>query len=228
MATQAILIAVPALNGNSGWIDISALNEPRTLNFQAASTSDVISVEFAQGGLGQAAVSPASMTGTKQIKADNSCTHIRLTRTGGTGSCTFGVSGVVPATGVQQFKEVTITHAQLTAGAMAEDINLSSVLPPNAQVLGIDLYDFTPFSGGGAAAVAVTVGSSGDKDAIIGAADLFAAAVDGGPASMSLGIRPFKLFPAAAQLLARFIADVNVADLSAGSVTFGITFVVQP
>lgn len=124
-------------------------------------------------------------------------------------------------------RTVTVGHADLTASAMSEAINIGATLPANARILSTDIRALTPFSGGGAAAVTVDVGTSGDVDALVDGSNLFAAAVDGGPSTMPTGIRPNKTFVSSgAQLIATFISDVNVADLDAGSVTIDVTYYV--
>lgn len=124
-------------------------------------------------------------------------------------------------------RTVTIGHGNLTDADGSQTINIGAVLPANARILSVDMHTFTPFSGGGAGAVTVDVGTSGDADALVDGADLFAAAVDGGPSTMPAGIRPNKLFASAgAQLIATVAADVNVADLDAGAVTIDVLYCV--
>ncbi len=124
-------------------------------------------------------------------------------------------------------RTVTVGHADLDAAATSQTINIGATLPANARIVGYDIRALTIFTGGGAGAVTVDVGTSGDIDAIVDGSDLFAAAVDGGPSTMPLGIRPNKTFiTAAAQLIATFVADVDVADLTTGSVVIDVLYVV--
>lgn len=128
--------------------------------------------------------------------------------------------------GILQKKTVTVGHADLTAAATSQAVNIGTALPANARIIGVDMRSLTAFSGGSAGAVTVDIGSSGDVDALVDGANLFAAAVDGGPASMPAGIRPTKTYASATQLIATFIADVNVADLTAGSVVIDVLYMV--
>lgn len=118
----------------------------------------------------------------------------------------------------------TFTHADLTAAATSETLNVGAALPANARIYGFNIKLATPFSGGGAAAVSVEVGSAGDADAIVDGADLFAAAVDGQASSAPAGIAPYKHFALSTQITATFTSNVNVADLDAGSVTIEIYY----
>lgn len=123
-------------------------------------------------------------------------------------------------------RTVTVTHAELTAAALSQAINIGAALPAKARVLGFDLHALTPFSGGGATAVSVEIGTAGDVDAIVDGANLFAAAVDGGPSTMPLGVRPHKAFLTGGQLIATFTSDVNVVNLAAGSVIVDVWYAV--
>jgi hypothetical protein len=123
-------------------------------------------------------------------------------------------------------KTVTVGHADLTDADGSQAINIGTALPNNARIVGVDMRALTAFSGGTASAVTVDVGTSGDVDALIDGADVFAAAVDGGPATMPAGIRPNKMFASGGQLIATFAADDDVADLSAGSVIIDVLYTV--
>ena len=101
------------------------------------------------------------------------------------------------------------------------------MLPANARIVGASVKLATPFTGGGAADVKLDIGTAGDPDAIVNAADLFAAAVDGEASAMPSGIAPNKHFVAAgAQLTATVDADVNVADLTAGAATIDVLYTI--
>jgi hypothetical protein len=123
-------------------------------------------------------------------------------------------------------KTVTIGHADLTDADGSQTINIGTALPANSRIVGVDMHTYTPFTGGGAGVVTVDIGTSGDVDALIDGADLFAAAVDGGLATIPKGIRPNKFFAAGGQLTAQVDANVNVADLTAGSVIIDVTYTV--
>jgi len=127
-------------------------------------------------------------------------------------------------------RTVTVGHADLTdaVNGEAEAINIGATLPANARIIGVDIRALTVFSGGSASAVTVDVGTSGDVDALIDGADLFAAAVDGGPATMPQGVRPNKTFiTAGAQLLATFAPDAGhtLLGLTAGSVIIDVLYI---
>lgn len=63
-------------------------------------------------------------------------------------------------------------------------------------------------------------------DALIDGADLFAAAVDGGPATIPQGIRPNKSM-GAVQLIATFrCGSDDVADATAGAITIDVLYIV--
>lgn len=128
-------------------------------------------------------------------------------------------------------RTVTIGHADLTDGDDGDPqaFNIGAVLPANARIMGVDMRAYTPFTGGGASALTCDVGTSGDVDALVDGADLFAAAVDGGPASMPAGIRPNKTFASAgAQLIATLTPDGSTAgtDYTAGAVTIDVLYAV--
>lgn len=125
-------------------------------------------------------------------------------------------------------KTVTVGHADLTDADGSQTINIGTALPVNARIVGVDMRSLAAFSGGTASEVTVDVGTSGDVDALVDGADLFAAAVDGGPATMPPGIRPNKTFAAGAQLIATFAANDDVADLSAGSVVIDVLYIAPP
>lgn len=128
-------------------------------------------------------------------------------------------------------RTVTVGHADLTnaVNGTAQSINIGATLPANARIAYCDAHDFTPFTGGSASAVTLTVGSSGDLDAIIASSDVFAAAVDGGPSTLVRGIRPNKMFVTiGAQLLATFTPDGGhtLDGLTAGSVIVDVWYFV--
>lgn len=141
---------------------------------------------------------------------------------------TVAESSVLADAGMTVSKRtVTVGHADLTDADTSQDINIGAALPDNARIVGVDMRSLTAFSGGTVSALAVDVGSSGDIDALIDGADVFSAAVDGGPATMPKGIRPNKTFASATQLVARFVSTTdNLVNLTAGSVTIDVLYVV--
>ena len=124
-------------------------------------------------------------------------------------------------------KTVTSTHSSLVAAAATETVNIGTALPANSRIVGVDFHTYTAFSGGTISDFTVDVGTSGDVDALIDGADLFAAAVDGGPATIPQGIRPNKFLSAGGQLIATFrCGSDDVADATAGAITIDVLYVV--
>lgn len=128
-------------------------------------------------------------------------------------------------------RTVTVGHADLTdaVNGEAQSINIGATLPANARIAYVDPHDYTPFTGGGAVSVDLNIGTSGDLDAIVAACDVLSAAVDGGPSTLTRGIRPNKLFATiGAQLLATFTPDGahNLNDLTAGSIILDVWYFV--
>jgi len=131
-------------------------------------------------------------------------------------------------TGSVQTRTLTLGHAALTDADGSQTISIGAALPANAMILGVNVALATPFTGGGAGSVLLDIGSSGDADAIVANANLFAAAVDGCASAFSDGIAPNKIFTSSTQLTATVDADVNVADLTAGAATITVSFFVLP
>jgi hypothetical protein len=127
-----------------------------------------------------------------------------------------------------QRRTLTATHATITAAAATETINIGAALPANATILAVTMHTYTPFTGGTVGDFTVDIGTSGDADALVDGADLFSAAVDGCPATVTAGVNPNKTFVAAgAQLTAKFdCASDDVADATAGAVTIDVLFTV--
>ena len=152
-------------------------------------------------------------------------------------SIVMGAPVTLPATqtGTIQKKTVTIAfdNAALTAtsgsaNGTAATVNISTALPANARIVGVDLNTYTPFTGGSVSAVALDIGSSGDIDALVDGADLFAAAVDGGPSTRPTGIRPNKIYATATQLIATLTPDAGhkLSALTAGSVVIDVIYTI--
>jgi len=112
----------------------------------------------------------------------------------------------------------------LTANATSQVINLDSAVPANSRIQWVNIKLATPASGGGATSCTAKIGSSGDDDAIVASANLFAAAVDGQCSSVTLGIAPNKHFVSSTQLTATITSDVNVSALTALVVTFEVAY----
>lgn len=118
---------------------------------------------------------------------------------------------------------LTVGHADLIAAATSQVINIgSAALPSGAFIVGRTIALATAFSGGGAGAVSVDIGGT-DADAIVDGESIFTGATTAKAGTS--GINPFGAL-GGQQLTATFISDVNVADLTAGSVTITVLYVV--
>jgi hypothetical protein len=144
---------------------------------------------------------------------------------------------LVAAAGGPAKKRLTLAYnnAALTAtsaGANGDSatINIDTALPNNARVISYDVSGLTSFTGGGISECKGTIGTSGDVDAIAKDIDLFAAAVDGGPAAMAPGIRPGKFFASGGQLGITLTPDAGhkLSQLTAGSAIIDVLYEVLP
>jgi hypothetical protein len=118
---------------------------------------------------------------------------------------------------------LTVGHADLTAAALTQTINIgSTALPSGAVILGRTIVLATAFSGGGAGAVSVDIGGT-DADCIVDGESIFTGATTAKAGTS--GIDPFGAL-GGQQLTATFISDVNVVLLTAGSVTITVTYAV--
>lgn len=124
---------------------------------------------------------------------------------------------------------VAITEATFAAlgDTDTSEVVALGTLPANTQINGVNIRLATPFTGGGNAACAVKIGSTGDDDAIVATANLFAAAVDGNVSALTNGIAPNKFFSAATVINGTFTADVGLKELTAGSCTIEILYTVE-
>jgi hypothetical protein len=121
----------------------------------------------------------------------------------------------------------TIGHADLDAAATTQTKNVGSALPANARILGTNVKLGTAFSGGTVSALVMTLGSSGDADALIASSNLFDAAVDGLASTKTAGLAPNKHFAASTQLTALFTATGdNLVNLTAGAVTIEVLYTI--
>lgn len=120
-------------------------------------------------------------------------------------------------------QEVTITHADLTAAAATESVNLGAALPTNARVLGVESHLTTAFTGGTVSAIVCEAGHAGDTDSLITARNIFTGAAQTLPGN---GVRPLGTY-SGTQLTALFTATGGqVVALTAGSITFRIFYAV--
>ncbi len=128
-------------------------------------------------------------------------------------------------------KTATIAFGGLSAGnsnGAAVSVNIGTTLPANARIVGVALKLATPFTGGSASSVSLDIGTSGDDNAIVAGADVLAAAVDGQASTRPAGIAPDRHYASGGQLLAKFTPDAGhqLANLTAGSITIDVTYVV--
>lgn len=174
----------------------------------------------------------ASTAGALAIGATNATT-ITIGRVGQTVSLPGTISPTPSiANGIQK-KTVTVAYnntalvAASTNGASAV-VNIDSALPANSRIMGVDFRSLTPFTGGSASAVDVAVGMSGDPAALVSEADVFTAAVDGGPSAITPGVRPWKTYASGGQLIATFTPDAGhkLSLLTAGSVVIDVLYTV--
>lgn len=118
----------------------------------------------------------------------------------------------------------TITHEDLTAAALTQSIALGT-LPTLARFRAGSVKLNTAFSGGSATAVTLSLGGT-DDDGLIASRDIFTGA------STAETFTPLGVQAAAAlavqlggqAIAAKFTSDVNVALLTAGSVTITLIF----
>lgn len=117
----------------------------------------------------------------------------------------------------------TIGHADLTAAATSQVINLGSALPTGAFVVGRTIALATAFSGGSVSACVVDIGGT-DADAIVDGESIFTGATTAKAGTS--GINPFGAL-GGQQLTATIVAtDDNVVNLTAGAMTITILYVV--
>lgn len=127
---------------------------------------------------------------------------------------------------------VTVAFGDLAAGVVngaSVAVNIGAGLPANARIVGASVDLATPFTGGGAASVSLSIGSIGDPAAIVNGADVLAAAVDGQASTLPAGKAPHKHFAiGAVQLLATFTPDgaAALAGLTAGACTVDVLYTV--
>lgn len=118
---------------------------------------------------------------------------------------------------------LTVGHADLTAAALTQTINIgSAALPSGAVIVGRSIVLGTAFSGGGSSAASVDIGGT-DADCIVDGESIFTGATTAKAGTS--GINPNGLL-GGQQLTATFISDVNVALLDAGAVTIHVFYVV--
>lgn len=126
-----------------------------------------------------------------------------------------------------QKRSLVLGHAALTDADTSQVVAIGAALPANARILAVDFHTYTAFAGGTVSALTVDVGSTGDADALIDGADIFGAAVDGKPPTLTAGVHPNKTYATATQLNATVVSTGdNLVNLTAGAVTIDVLFAV--
>ncbi len=159
--------------------------------------------------------------------ASNGASKIGIQDAGGHTSVTTVEAAIQELYAKVGKRSLTVTEADLTDADGSQTVNLGDALPANARILGVHMHTLTPFSGGAVGDFTCDVGSANDPDALVDGADLFSAAVDGCPATITAGVHPNKLFADSTQLTATFICGSDdVADATAGAVTIDVLYAV--
>ncbi len=119
---------------------------------------------------------------------------------------------------------ITIGHADLTAAATSQAINIGSPLPPDAVILGREIRLATAFSGGTVSACTVSIGGT-SATAIVNAESIFTGATTAKKGTD--GANPFGRL--GGQQLTATITTTgdNVVNLSAGSMTIDIYYFID-
>ena len=223
---SSILPAIPFVIGSPGpSVDVSTVApEFRTLIWVPTTVSDQVVFEGSADG-GTSWATRASLGSLPQIQRIDDCTTLyRARRTAGTGGKLHLVGEAIGSGSSPQVIEMTVTHADLVAAAVSQSFNFGSPIPLGAVVLGVSADLGARFLGGGATTAVFQIGTAVDPDSIVSSCDVFNAPVDGQASALSYGIAPNRFFAAATQLLLTFVSDVNVVDLTAGSITARLTY----
>lgn len=109
----------------------------------------------------------------------------------------------------------TLTEAAFTAAAMNESVTLFT-LPAGGVIHGVKIKHSTAFSGGGAAVVTISVGIVGNTTKYASAFDVFQAT--GATVYQLSTTAGGESHAAPTAIVAELVSDVNVGDLTAGSV----------
>lgn len=115
-------------------------------------------------------------------------------------------------------------HIDLTAASTSETLDSATQLPANARPMGVEVLVSTPFTGGGAGIVTLSVGDAVSLDALVASARVHVA-VDGQAQTTPLGTASHKKYTSATTLKYTFATNVNVAALSAGVLTVNTLYV---
>ncbi len=132
--------------------------------------------------------------------------------------------------GTLQKKTLTQLYSAFTATAdnTPEDVNVGTVLPAGAILVGARYTINTPFAGVGVATLTLTVGKSGDTNGVIEAVD-----IQGDAAGQYQGVLGTMMvngpsLQTAVQLVANFAPDASggLDELTAGSITIDVYYFV--
>lgn len=168
-------------------------------------------------------------TAVANVQKDGNYVNLDVAGTAGSGT---GISTVRTAQVRHVVHAVTVTEAALTDADTSQAVTIWTV-PAKTRILRIVADVTAAFTGGGVTACTLQVGiSGGDADAYIVASDVFAGAVTLGDVEADLGVAlgnagtgagAFANWGGTQALAAQFdTTTANVADLTAGSVTFYI------
>lgn len=162
---------------------------------------------------------PAAATDAADIGVADAGTHFTGT----------DVEDCLQEVGVLRIRKASLAigHADLTDADNSQVVPFAETLPDNSRVLSVSVKLTTPFTGGTVSACTFDVGTTGDADALIDGANVFAAAVDGYASTAPLGIAPNKHFATGPQINVT-VANVGdtLANLTAGAATVEILYVV--
>ncbi len=168
-------------------------------------------------------------TFTLQDTRDFDRVKLRLAAAKTAGKITYQIIGEAGDEGAQVFKRtLTVGHADLTAAATSQTItDTLGAFPTGSRLIGYRKSLPTVFTGGGAGSCTVDVGFNAATDVLDDGQSVFT-----GAAAETFGAGTNAL-PTVARdiggktLQATFTADVNVALLTAGAVTFEVLYVVH-
>jgi hypothetical protein len=116
-------------------------------------------------------------------------------------------------------RTLTLGIADLTAAALTQAFNLGVVTPPGANSIVVGVSNSgvaVDFTDGAAGTFAVEIGNFADPNSV-GTLDVDG--LVGANFPLALGIAPFAVFGAGAQIQATMVGSVNVNTATAGNVT---------
>lgn len=163
---------------------------------------------------------PAAATDAADIGVADAGTHFTGT----------DVEDCLQEVGVLRIRKASLAigHADLTDADNSQVVPFGAALPADARILNVSVKLTTPFTGGTVNACTFDVGTTGDADALIDGANVFAAAVDGYASTAPLGIAPNKHFSSAPTINVTVAnAGDTLANLTAGAATVEVVYFVM-